>query len=100
MSETEWIEKVNPETGNNTYINPKFLASVESAETISEVNTEIAHIPTAEEIAAVEAQLLKDKAKQYLIDTDWYASRKAEADIAIPADILALRQQARLDASS
>jgi hypothetical protein len=39
-------------------------------------------------------------AKQYLKDTDWYASRKAEADIAIPADILALRQQARLDASS
>jgi hypothetical protein len=38
--------------------------------------------------------------KKYLADTDWYVSRKAEADIAIPADILALRQQARLDASS
>ena len=38
--------------------------------------------------------------KQYLKDTDWYVSRKAEADIAIPVDILALRQQARLDASS
>ena len=100
MSETEWIEKVNPETGNNTYINPKFLASVESAETISEVNTEIAHIPTAEEIAAVEALLLKDKAKQYLKDTDWYVSRKAEAGTEIPADVLALRQQAILDASS
>ena len=42
----------------------------------------------------------KEVAKQYLRDTDWYVSRKAEADIAIPADILALRQQARLDASS
>ena len=39
-------------------------------------------------------------AKQYLKDTDWYVSRKAEAGTEIPADILALRQQARLDASS
>ena len=39
-------------------------------------------------------------AKKYLDSTDWYISRKAEADIAIPADVLALRQQARLDASS
>jgi len=39
-------------------------------------------------------------AKKYLDSTDWYVSRKAEADIAIPADVLALRQQARLDASS
>ena len=42
----------------------------------------------------------KTMAKQYLESTDWYVSRKAEADIAIPADVLALRQQARLDASS
>jgi|TARA_R110000744_G_scaffold361879_1_gene469802 hypothetical protein len=39
-------------------------------------------------------------AKKYLDSTDWYISRKAEADIAIPADVLALRQQARIDASS
>ena len=38
--------------------------------------------------------------KKYLADTDWYVSRKAEADIAIPADVLAARQQARIDASS
>lgn len=42
----------------------------------------------------------KKIAKQYLKDTDWYAARKAEAGTAIPDDILALRQQARLDASS
>jgi len=100
MSETGWIEKVNPETGNITYINPKFLASVDAAEVIPEVNTTMAHIPTAEETATVEAQLVKDRAKQYLESTDWYVSRKAEADIAIPADVLALRQQARIDASS
>ena len=38
--------------------------------------------------------------KKYLADTDWYVSRKAEAGTEIPADVLALRQQARLDASS
>ena len=56
--------------------------------------------PTAEQIIEGEAIRLKLNAKQYLKDTDWYVSRRAEADIAIPADILALRQQARLDASS
>lgn len=56
--------------------------------------------PTAEQIIEGEAIRLKLVAKQYLKDTDWYVSRKAEADIAIPADILALRQQARIDASS
>jgi hypothetical protein len=43
---------------------------------------------------------IKVIAKKYLADTDWYVSRKAEADIDIPADILAARQQARIDASS
>ena len=56
--------------------------------------------PTAEQIIEGEAIRSKLVAKQYLKDTDWYVSRKAEADIAIPADVLALRQQARLDASS
>ena len=56
--------------------------------------------PTAEQIIEGEAIRLKLVAKQYLKDTDWYVVRKAEADIAIPDDILALRQQARLDASS
>tara|TARA_R110002096_G_scaffold327862_1_gene521977 strand:+ start:16 stop:279 length:264 start_codon:yes stop_codon:yes gene_type:complete len=56
--------------------------------------------PTAEQLIEGEAIQLKLNAKQYLRDTDWYVSRKAEADIAIPADVLALRQQARLDASS
>jgi len=43
---------------------------------------------------------LRIKGKKYLADTDWYVSRKAEAGIDIPADILAARQQARIDASS
>jgi len=56
--------------------------------------------PTAEQIIEGEAIRLKLVAKQYLKDTDWYTARKVDSDIAIPADILALRQQARLDASS
>ena len=58
----------------------------------------------SDEAARLEAQWnienAKEVAKQYLIDTDWYVSRKAEAGTEIPADILALRQQARVDASS
>lgn len=42
----------------------------------------------------------KEVAKQYLKDTDWYATRKAETGTAIPEDILTKRAQARLDASS
>jgi hypothetical protein len=58
----------------------------------------------ADEVARLDAEFnienAKTVAKQYLIDTDWYTARKVDSDIAIPADILALRQQARLDASS
>ena len=57
-----------------------------------------------DEVARLDAEFnienAKTVAKQYLKDTDWYTARKVDSDIAIPADILALRQQARLDASS
>jgi hypothetical protein len=57
-----------------------------------------------DEVARLNAEFnienAKTIAKQYLESTDWYAARKAEAGTAIPADILALRQQARIDASS
>lgn len=43
---------------------------------------------------------LRIKGKKYLADTDWYVSRRAEAGIELPADILSARQQARIDASS
>ena len=38
-------------------------------------------------------------AKQYLTQTDWYVSRKSETGTAIPENVLALRAQARIDAS-
>tara|TARA_A100001011_G_scaffold319969_1_gene340269 strand:+ start:352 stop:624 length:273 start_codon:yes stop_codon:yes gene_type:complete len=38
-------------------------------------------------------------AHQYLLETDWYAYRKAETGKAIPDDVLEKRAQARLDIS-
>lgn len=35
------------------------------------------------------------QAREYLAETDWYVVRFAETGVAIPEDILALRQQAR-----
>jgi len=55
---------------------------------------------TTEQVAETEAISIKRAAKQYLKDTDWYVVRKAEAEIAIPSDILTKRTQARIDASS
>lgn len=55
---------------------------------------------TAEQIAEAEVIIAKRRAKQYLKDTDWYATRYAETGKAIPEDIATARAQARLDASS
>lgn len=52
-----------------------------------------------EHIAEAQATLNKKLAKQYLADTDWYVTRKAEAGTAIPSDITTKRAQARIDAS-
>ena len=53
-----------------------------------------------EEVLRLENISKKQKAKQYLIDTDWYVVRKAETGIDIPEDILEKRIQARLEASN
>jgi hypothetical protein len=54
-----------------------------------EVNT---YIDTVE--ADAEAQLNLDS-REYLVNTDWYITRKAEIGTAIPMDILAKRAEAR-----
>ena len=56
-------------------------------------------IISPEDIAEAQAILNKKLAKQYLADTDWYVTRKAEAGTAIPRDITTKRAQARIDAS-
>lgn len=55
---------------------------------------------SAEQIEQAEGIRLKLVAKQYLKDTDWYVTRKAETGKAVPEDILTKRAQARLDAST
>ncbi len=47
---------------------------------------------------AVKQQKAGD-AHKYLLETDWYAYRKAETGKAIPDDVLEKRAQARLDIS-
>ena len=54
---------------------------------------------TEDQIAQAAAMQAKGDALQYLADTDWYATRKAETGAEIPDDVLALRAQARIDAS-
>ena len=40
------------------------------------------------------------QARQYLADTDWYVTRKAETGKAIPDDILTKREEARAKVKS
>lgn len=54
---------------------------------------------TPEQIEIGEQLAVRSNAKQYLQETDWYATRFAETGKAIPDDVLALRAQARIDAS-
>ena len=55
-------------------------------------------ILTPQQIHMAEVQLKKIEARNYLNETDWYVSRKAETGVDIPADVLEKRAQARLDA--
>lgn len=54
---------------------------------------------TEDQLAEVAAVQARGDALKYLADTDWYATRKAETGTEIPDDVLALRAQARVDAS-
>jgi len=54
---------------------------------------------TQAQIDEAESIIAKKRARQYLAQTDWYVTRKAETGTAIPDDVLTKRAQARLDAS-
>lgn len=56
-------------------------------------------ILTQAQIDEAETIIAKKRARQYLAETDWYVTRKAETGTAIPDDVLTKRAQARLDAS-
>lgn len=57
----------------------------------------VSYVPTAQ--AILDAAKLITDSKQYLRDTDWYVIRKQEKGTDIPAEITALRDQARIDAN-
>lgn len=97
------MKKVIKADGQINFVNEKYLDSVlEDTDTVDEdyVVDRTPPTITEEDIEADNRRVAREAAKKYLANTDWYVSRKAEAGIAIPDDILALRQQARLDASS
>lgn len=100
----DWIKKTD-EDGTVRYVNPAFEKILEGTEPPLEPVGKSAFLtegvtapqPDATEIANQEKRVKAHAAQQYLLETDWYAHRKAETGKAIPDDILAKRAQARLD---
>ena len=82
--------------GQVTYVSEEFLDSVvQEGDTVEDMPVLERQEPTAEEIANNQVYFENHKARQYLADTDWYVTRKAETGKAIPDDILTKRQEAR-----
>tara|TARA_B100000941_G_C28336484_1_gene464418 strand:- start:85 stop:378 length:294 start_codon:yes stop_codon:yes gene_type:complete len=87
--------------GQVTYVSEEFLDSVvQEGDTVEDMPVLERQEPTAEEIANNQVYFENHKARQYLADTDWYVTRKAETGKAIPDDILTKRQEARAKVKS
>ena len=96
------MKKVIKADGQINFVNEKYLDSVlEGTDTVDEdyVVDRTPPTITEEDIAADNQRTIRNTAKKYLADTDWYATRYAETGTAIPEDIAAARAQARIDAS-
>ena len=96
------MKKVIKADGQINFVNEKYLDSVlEDTDTVDEdyVVDRTPPTITEEDIAADNQRTIRNTAKKYLSDTDWYATRYAETGTAIPEDIAAARAQARIDAS-
>ena len=96
------MKKVIKADGQINFVNEKYLDSVlEGTDTVDEdyVVDRTPPTITEEDIAADNQRTIRNTAKKYLSDTDWYATRYAETGTAIPEDIAAARAQARIDAS-
>tara|TARA_B100000902_G_scaffold398149_1_gene463953 strand:- start:17153 stop:17440 length:288 start_codon:yes stop_codon:yes gene_type:complete len=90
---TKMVTKTN---GTVTYVEDAFLDSVvEEGDTVEDMPTLVRQEPTAEEIANNLVVADNYRARQYLAETDWYVTRKAETGKAIPDDILSKREEAR-----
>lgn len=97
------MKKVIKANGDITFVNEKYLDAVLEEGDVIDENYIVDKTPptiTAEDIKADNQRAVRENAKKYLTDTDWYATRKAETGKPIPEDILTKRAQARLDAST
>ena len=95
---TKMVTKAN---GTVTYVEDAFLDSVvEETDTVEDMPTIEWQEPTAEEIADNTIVSDNHQSRQYLADTDWYVTRKAETGKAIPDDILTKREEARAKVKS
>lgn len=82
--------------GTVTYVEDAFLDSVvEAGDTVEDMPAQVVQEPTAEEISNNLVAGDNYRAIRYLADTDWYVTRKAETNKAIPDDIITKRQEAR-----
>ena len=89
-------KKVTKADGKVSYVEDAFLDSVvEEGDTVEDMPVLERQEPTAEEIANNQVGIQNYQARQYLAETDWYVTRKAETGKAIPDDILTKRQEAR-----
>lgn len=97
------MKKVIKADGQINFVNEKYLDSVlEDTDTVDEdyVVDRTPPTITEEDIEADRQRNIRNTAKKYLADTDWYVTRYAETGTAIPEDIATARAQARIDAST
>jgi hypothetical protein len=100
-NQTAWITSCKLQTSgwliNDTMSVPNDPANRDCADVlawIAEGNTPAPEFTDAE-IAANAQELTNATSRAYLASTDWYATRKYETGVAIPADIDTARAEAR-----
>lgn len=99
MEDQLFIERTDS-NGVVSMVNSNFIDAYEGTEVRPEVDLSTIHVPTEEDIARDTLMMQSLEAKKYLVETDWYVSRKAETGVEIPSDILTKRAQARINASN
>ena len=99
MEDQLFIERTDS-NGVVSMVNSNFIDAYEGTEVRPEVDLSTIYVPTEEDIARDTLVMNSLNGKKYLVETDWYVSRKAETGVEIPSDILTKRAQARINASN
>ena len=99
MEDQSFIERTDS-NGVVSMVNPNYIDAYEGTEVRPEVDLSTIYVPTEEDIARDTLMMRSLEAKKYLVETDWYVSRKAETGVEIPSDRLTKRALARIDASN